>query len=244
MTFRVNIDVLKVDMNTNITVVDYRELLNPSLEIVSDIFQCKLNKNILNNGHCEFVEIFGFKCCLSIFNGNMRFTLRKKNDNKDYVIIFRTISKELYINYHNVSKIWTGYLSQITQRYVVAQNIDCTHLESDEDIIINVELGLSDVYSDNADDKGKILFDEYTKDTKIRKIEPISISLGKWRLPSMTTNESNLICYGFIREHCKKWKKYIPSDIIELCIIFIIDDIDHIQPIANGLKKNQNIKHL
>ena len=242
MSFIINIDVLDVVQASDSMASNYKELLNPSQRIINSVYQISLDNGACNrikdHGHYEFFEVFGFTCCISIDpNRNMKLHIRKKSDDNAYAFVFKIVCNELYLDYHCFSKLWSPYSRFIDKSYSISDNADLRYFKEEKDsilIVINIEL--SDVYIYRGENKGRLLTNDFAKDTISKRLYPISISHSKWRLPSMTANEAALICYGFIRTYSKKYTTHVPSDIIDLLVIFVFDDIDHTESIRKAFR--------
>eukprot|EP01084_Bolivina_argentea_P269716 458453_1 len=167
---------------------------------------------ILNNQHHHvFFQILAFQCCLKVINKILWVEISEYSKDITYGIKWRVVVNEL-----NVEKIWYANYKSATEK--PNNNTICITDLSDIRILNEMNIDVYMVFIDIYSVKGEILTTKYcTDDISIQRMKPICTSSVEWRLPSMTM----ALCYGYLKNVINI---YVPSDIIELCFIYLQDE--------------------
>eukprot|EP01084_Bolivina_argentea_P269717 458455_1 len=245
LTFDVNMIVLSVMNSKNESITNfYQHLLNPSMDEITYKYPITIEKRViqqvLNNEHYyTFFEMFQLQiqCCLKIENKKIYLEINTYNKEITYGIKWRIVVNELnfekvlYCNYMTMHKCYQS------DKNIFITRLDGHGIEILDELNIDVYMIFLDVYGINGD----ILTTKYcTDDICIQEKEPISTSNIEWRLPSMTLTETELICCGFPKHFINI---HIPSEVIELCFMYLFDAYDPISSIQSyyTIKLESNI---
>ena len=201
---------------------EYKHLLNMSMKTINYGWKYKLTRSTMNRmrknqgEHHEFFKIFAFVCCIS-FNvrDEIEFCIMKKIwDSSIYLFQAGLSCQKEHVSGICCLKDKNRFSLQLTKTEQLM------HLD---EIVIEIELKMYDIYHSHT---GAILmgkFQEIFMDNNHAKSLEKSVVSAIWRIPSITLIEAQSICYGYCRNYCRK---YIPADIIKLCVLFVSEDND------------------
>eukprot|EP01083_Nonionella_stella_P156279 505930_1 len=164
-------------------------------------FNCKLNQKLMNkikdeHIHYDFFKIFEYECYLKIDKKHISFSMNKHKGRET-----ECESYAFYLVLQSNELVLSRFL--LVQADYNRSECEMTHEIMNIDRILETNVRINIVLIDISE----------------------SVSHYVWKVPRMTRVQALHVCHRYIRNYVQKYKTaYIPSDIMQLCSVFLHDD--------------------